>query len=98
MQSIREKEVRIFYSELVCVLGDQFEFLWYFSKKMSVCKCCGGKPEKDRPYRIFINGYGDFIIYNTCSHCDYPIQYYCELSQEPQINARVNRLWCSRHN
>lgn len=98
MQSIREKEVRIFYSELVHVLDEQFEFLWYFSKKMATCKCCGGKATRDRPFRIFINGFGDFVVYNSCRRCDFPVEYYCELSQEPKISERINRLWCSKHN
>ncbi len=98
MQSLREREVWVHESELITVLGTQFEFLWYFARKMGKCTCCGGQPDKKQPYRAFINGHGDFVVYNACGHCRYPISFYVEMSQEPEVNRSIFRYWLGKLN
>lgn len=93
-----DQGVRIHRLELREVLGSQFDFLWAFAQKRCRCRHCQEGPHRDRPYRIFVNGLGDFTLYNYCRECDYPIQFYVDMSEEPGVSIRIQDLWLSYHN
>ena len=91
-------EIRISRGELIQALGKQYEFLWHFGKKLCRCKRCGEQRTAPGPYRIYVNGYGDFALYHSCGSCAYPLHSYVELSQEIKIRATVRKLWLSKFN
>lgn len=93
-----DQQVRIHRLELREVLGNQYDFLWAFAQKHCRCRHCKTGPHDDRPYRIYVNGLGDFALYNYCRACDYPIQNYIDMSEEPLISIRIQDLWLSYHN
>jgi hypothetical protein len=92
------QEVRIHRRELYEALGHQYDFLWAFARKRCRCSECSEAPEPLRPYRIYVNGFGDFSLYNYCGTCDQPTHHHMEMSEEPEISARIQNLWLSYHN
>ena len=91
-------EIRITRGELLGILEDKHEFLWHFAKKMAGCNRCRAYHVVDEPYRIFINGYGDFMLYNRCADCDYPVRSYVDLSQDTDLRRRVRAHWLAKFN
>lgn len=97
MQPILEKEVRILDQELQGLLGEQFDFLHAFASSLMHCSCCGGAPQ-DAPPRIFINGLGDFVLYNHCRECGFPLTSYLEMSYDPDLHASIIYYWMGKLN
>ena len=92
------QEVRIHRLELREALGEQYDFLWAFAQKRCRCTDCSDAPDPLRPFRIHVNGLGDFSLYNFCSACDQPTRHYMEMSEDPEISVRIQDLWLSYHN
>ena len=91
-------ELRVTRAELLDVLADKYEFLWHFGKKMAECKRCRCRQMEQGPYRIYVNGYGDFQLYHRCADCHYPVRSYVDLSQDADLRRRVRALWLSKFN
>ncbi len=91
-------EIRITRGELLTVLAGKHEFLWHFAKKMAECRRCSCREVGEGSYRVYINGYGDFMLYHRCGDCDYPVRSYVDLSQDINLRCRVRRLWLSKYN
>ena len=91
-------EIRITYNELMLRLRDQHEFLWHFAQKMARCKRCKNEAPEEGPYRIYVNGHGDFAVYHRCGECSYPLHAYVDLSQERDVRRAMRKLWLTKFN
>ena len=91
-------ELRISRGELLTSLKERYEFLWHFARKMAVCTRCKCQQTKEGPYRIYVNGYGDFSIYHRCRDCDYPVRYYVDLSQDRDLRRELRTIWLTKIN
>jgi hypothetical protein len=93
-----DQEVRIHRYELRNVLEFQYDSLWASAQEKCRCRRCDEGPDPDRPYRLFVNGIGDFVVYNNCRSCDAVLRHYHDLSEQRQLTVQVKNLWLSYHN
>lgn len=91
-------EVRISRGELLAALEGKYEFLWHFAQKLIECRRCRSTETEEGPYRIYANGYGDFVIYHRCAPCGYPVKSYVDLSQDPNLRQELRVLWLTKTN
>jgi hypothetical protein len=91
-------EIQVTPGELARHLREQYRFLWHFARKMSRCRRCGGVETEAGPYRIYINGRGDFAINHRCGSCHFPVRSYVDMSQEHRVRRRIHQLWQSKFN
>ena len=94
----RTTEIRISHRELTIHLREHHDFLWKYARKMARCSRCRSEEPCDEDYRIYVNGRGDFAIYNRCGECEYPLHSYVDLSQERAIRRGLRKLWLTKVN